>query len=243
MLGIEALAHCGRPETYGFILAILIIGCVRAWSFVQPCDRSAVQHLAMHPRVTEFQSIMPIANIGSVLCHGILSYEQAARLRTPGTSVAMAEVQERRDQKQVPGGLKLHRYANLYFHARNPMMSKRRNEAQNLCVLRVSKGVLAIAGTVLTDCNAASEWVRFLAPAQWSELDFDDIFAADWRHPGNAPAYYRHKSRKCAEVLVPKAVPYQYLEGAYVVDESAAERLSEASFTLPISIDADLFFH
>lgn len=34
----------------------------------------------MDPRVTEFQCIMPLKNIPSVLQHGILSHERAARL-------------------------------------------------------------------------------------------------------------------------------------------------------------------
>lgn len=83
---------------------------------------------------------MPIANISSVLVHGILSHEQAAKL--DHQSVAMTDIQDRRDRVQVPGGLKLHQYANLYFHARNPMLFKRKAQAESLCVLRVSTTVL-----------------------------------------------------------------------------------------------------
>lgn len=72
----------------------------------------------MDPRLTELHCIMPMDNVASVLLHGILSYERAARL--PHHSVALQPVQDRRDKKHVPGGLKLHQYANLYFHARKP---------------------------------------------------------------------------------------------------------------------------
>jgi hypothetical protein len=94
----------------------------------------------------------------------------------------MQPVQDKRDQKQVPGGLKLHQYANLYFHARNPMLFKRLNEAAELCVLRVSTQVLVLDGTVISDQNAASDYVRFLHSSQWRLLAFDDIYAMDWRH-------------------------------------------------------------
>ena len=93
----------------------------------------------MDQRVREFQSIMPIENIPSVLEHGILSNERALTLKHQ--SVAMQEVQDRRDKKKVPGGLKLHQYANLYFHARNPMLYKRKDEAIRICVLRISTEV------------------------------------------------------------------------------------------------------
>lgn len=151
-------------------------------------------------------------------------------------------MQDRRDHKRVPGGLKLHQYANLYFHARNPMLHKRLEEVNELCVLRVSTQVLALEGAVITDQNAASDYVRFLAPTQWQLLAWDDIFAMDWRHPGNQIAYWRHKSRKCAEVLIPRRVAPCHLAGAYVIDAASATRLAELGCTLPIAVDPVLFF-
>lgn len=195
----------------------------------------------MDPRVTEFHCIMPVANLGSVLQHGILSYERAAKL--PHRSVAMQPVQDRRDRKQVPGGLKLHQYANLYFHARNPMMYARLTEVSGLCVLRVSIDVLKLPGVAITDQNAASDWVRFLAPQQWQVLDFDDIFAADWRHPDDKIRYWQHKSRKCAEVLVPHGVEPRFVLGVYVVDVTVAVRASAAAPMWPAVVNPVLFFH
>jgi ssDNA thymidine ADP-ribosyltransferase, DarT len=151
-------------------------------------------------------------------------------------------VQDLRDKKQVPGGLQLHQYANLYFHARNPMLFKRLNEVDSLCVLRVSKQVLAIAGAVITDQNAASDYVRFLDPSQWKLLPFDDIYAEDWRHPNDPIAYWKHKARKCAEVLVPNLVDPKFVTGAYVVDAAAAARLMGLGFAPAVTVDRVLFF-
>lgn len=194
----------------------------------------------MDPRVTELHCIMPMANIASVMGRGILSYDSAAKL--PHDSVALQPVQDRRDHKQVPGGLKLHQYANLYFHARNPMLFKRLGEAATLCVLQVSTDVFGLPGVVITDCNAASDYARPLAPFQWQLLDFDDIYALDWRHPGDPPRYFQHKSRKCAEVLVPHRVESRFLRGAYVIDGQAEQRLRGLGFGLPIQVDPVLFF-
>ena len=158
-------------------------------------------------------------------------------------SVALQPVQDKRDQKQVPGGLKLHQYANLYFHARNPMMFKRQAEAPNLCVLRISTQVLELEGAVISDQNAASDYVRFLHPRQWQLLDFlCAIYAMDWRHPGNPAAYYRHSSQKCAEVLIPKRVEMRFLTGAYVADDDAKRRLEALGLALPITTNPVLFF-
>jgi hypothetical protein len=192
----------------------------------------------MDPRVTELQCIMPMVNISSVLAHGILSYDRATKLKH--RSVAMQPVQDKRDQKTVPGGLRLHQYANLYFHARNPMLFVRRHE--DLCVLRVSAVVLGHEGTVITDQNAASKYVRFLAPSQWRSLDFDDIYARDWRHPDDQIQAWRHKSRKCAEILVAHLVEPNMIIGAYVIDAAAGLRLNQTGFGRTVTVDADFFF-
>ena len=193
----------------------------------------------MDSRVTEFQCIMPMVNIPSVLQHGILCYERTAKL--PHKSVAMQPVQDRRDIKRVPGGRMLHQYANLYFHARNPMMYSRQKEAPQLCVLRVSTAVASLDGVVFADRNASSDWVRFLHPSQAAVLDFDAIYATDWTHPDRFE-YFARKSKKCAEVLVPNRIEPQFLTGAYVVDGAAAAQLAAHGFGLPVQIEPMLFF-
>lgn len=194
----------------------------------------------MSHRVMEFHCIMPIANIPSVLEHGLLSHERASRL--PHADVSMAAIQERRDRIHVPGGLRLHQYANLYFDARNPMMYKRQAEAEGLCVLRVSRAVLDIDGVVITDQNASSDYARFYPPIALNTLNFDMIYAEDWRHPDDPIAYWRHKSMKCAEVLIPSVMPSDYIDGAYVVSENARTLLVNAGFPHPIGINPQLFF-
>ncbi len=48
-----------------------------------------------------------------------MCYERAKNLKHK--SIALEEVQERRDRKRIPNGA-LHEYVNLYFNPRNPMM-------------------------------------------------------------------------------------------------------------------------
>lgn len=194
----------------------------------------------MPHRVTELHCIMPINNIASVMQHGIISNERAAKLEH--LSVAMVEIQDRRDNVHVPGGLRLHQYANLYFHARNPMMYKRKDQAATLCVLRISIEVLKMDNVVLADQNASSDYVRFLSPNQIRFIDFNLVYAPDWTHPGDKIAYFRHKAAKCAEVLVPNFVPQELIEGAYVVNQKAEQALRSTGFDRPIIINSNLFF-
>ena len=67
----------------------------------------------------------------------------------------------------------------------------------------------------------------------------------DWnrQHSGDPYAYQRHKSQKCAEILVPHCVEPKYLIGAYVVNQTVASQLASLGFTLPITNDSQMFFH
>lgn len=194
----------------------------------------------MPHRVAELHNIMPIDNIPSIMEHGILSHEQAARL--PHSDVSMAEVQDRRNQVQVPGGMHLHQYANLYFHARNPMMFKRQAQAEDLCVLCISTEVLNFPGVVITDQNAASDYVRFCQPGDLGSLNFDWIYADDWHHPDDNITYWRHKSAKCAEVLAPNIVPPNFIRKAYVASDAARAALLATGFSKPVEVMPKLFF-
>src|SRR5438067_5304602 len=110
-------------------------------------------------QLTELHFITPIANLPSILQDGILSHVRAEQIGHQ--SVAAAEIQNRRAGKSVPGGRPLHEYANLYFHARNPMTARRRDQHADLCVVRVSTDVLDLFGVVVTSQNASSDYAAF----------------------------------------------------------------------------------
>ncbi len=191
--------------------------------------------------VDELHFIAPIENVASILTMGILSNERARSISH--LSIAMEEVQVRRDMKTVPGGRPLHEYANLYFTARNPMMFKKQAIHAETCVLRVDPCVLDLSGVVVTDRNASRGWARFRPPAEGlGALKHEEIFADDWRHPGDPVAYDRHKGLKCAEVLVPDRVEPSLIRGAYVSSDEAFRRLSDACPALDVRKYPHLFF-
>src|SRR6266496_1115447 len=131
--------------------------------------------------VTELHYITAFGNVLSIMQHGILSHALAAKLAHD--SVAMREIQERRSNKQIPGARYLHEYANLYFDAHNPMLSKCRARNTEICVLRVDPTVLDMPGVIVTDRNAASGWARFWPVAAGLEnISRDRLFARYWTH-------------------------------------------------------------
>lgn len=189
---------------------------------------------------TGIYNIQAINNIPSIMQKGLLSNEKASRIEH--ISIAMNEVQVRRELVQVPNGLKLHQYVNLYFDPRNPMLSRKRNQNEEICILKVDRTVLDFEGVILSDRNASSEYAAFYGVELGLEnLNFELIYARYWTDDN----YYEQcikKSIKCAEVLLPNCVPPNCILSAAVVNEAAAERLKAVGFNKQIFIVPGLFF-
>lgn len=190
-------------------------------------------------QLVELHFITPIANLGSILEHGVLSHTRAVALAH--VSIAASEIQDRRAGKRIPGGRLLHEYANLYLHARNPMMWKRREHHAELCVLRVSPNVLDIPGAIVTSQNASSDYALFRSASDGLAIvDYELVFARDWRDPDQI-VYWRKKSIKCAEVLIPDRVGPETIEGVYCSGDRGRSSV-QAVCELVVTVDPDLFF-
>lgn len=189
---------------------------------------------------TGLYNIQPINNIKSIMQRGLLSNERAGRIAH--VSIAMNEVQARRELIKIPNGLGLHQYANLYFDPRNPMLSKKREQNTEICILKFDKCVLDFDGVILSDRNASSDYAAFYGvKAGLKNIDFNLVYARYWTDDN----YYeqcRKKSIKCAEVLVPHCISYDYVVCAAVVSDSAADRLKDTGFDKKIIVEPRVFF-
>ncbi len=186
--------------------------------------------------VSELHNIAHFENIPSILDHGILCHQLASKLSH--RSVASDEVQSIRAAKSVPNGLPLHRYVNLYFDARNSMMSAIRHLNQELAILRVDAHSLDLPGVVVTDRNAAGA-ARFFDSAEGiAALEEEAVYARWWNDS------YDAKQRRCAEVLVPRGLPPESILGAYVMDDECMTRLLGIiePRRMSVTVNADLFF-
>ncbi len=191
-------------------------------------------------KITEFHYLCPIANVASIMKHGIVSNERAKALG--GHSVADPQVQKKRSAKLVPGGKRLHSFVNLYFHCRNAMMWVLSGRHEQLCVLRVSPNVVDLPSAIVTDGNAASDYTRFNPARKGIELlNADLVYSRDWRHD-DPIMLMRLKSARCAELLVPDQISASFILGVYVSCEKAKIDLETQGISLPITIEPDIFF-
>ena len=189
---------------------------------------------------TGLYNIQSIDNIPSIMKMGLLSNERALRIRH--VDIAMKDVQERRNSISIPDGLRLHQYANVYFDPHNPMLSAKRIQNKDICILKFHCSILDIPGVILSDRNASSAYANFYVPTIGLEMiNFKLVYAKYW----NDDDYFRHvqkKSVKCAEVLVPYVIPYDYVVCAAVVNELAREKLLRTGFDREIFIAPNIFF-
>lgn len=192
----------------------------------------------------ELHYITPLVNVKSIVQRGILSHQKAEKIAHE--SVAMDEIQERRKKVVVPGGRPLHQYVNLYFHARNPMMFKRKEAHLKLSIIRVTKDVLSLPKVVIADRNASSDYVLFTSsPDGLRFISKSLVYAKYWNHEDPIEKF-RHASIKCAEVLVPDKIPTDFILGAYVSCEESKIKLydiiKEIDSDFLIDVNQDLFF-
>lgn len=190
--------------------------------------------------IHELYCITPISNVASIMSEGILSHNEARRIHH--RSIAEQSVQERRQNKKIPGTNKhLHDYANLYFDAHNPMLSARRDMNDTICVLRIKSDILSLDGVIVTDQNASRDcWFKPVSEGL-PLLKHSEVFAEFWINRDDFMEEYRLKGVKCAEVLVPRCVHHFSIFGAYVANTTALNNFRQVS-TLPVEIKGSIFF-
>lgn len=193
--------------------------------------------------VHELYYIVPIANIPSVVTHGVMSHRRAGALAH--SSVAMEEIQQRRDKIIVPGARPLHEYANLYFCARNPMMFKvvmGSSGSSDIAVFVVSEAVLDLPGVVIADGNASSGYTRFgPSPDALGRIDLDRVHG-DWSGHLDERAKWEHSRVKCAEVLVPDLIEPRHLT-RILAGSTASEEAIRAMCDRPVVEARPVFFY
>jgi hypothetical protein len=81
-----------------------------------------------------------IENVSSILKLGILSHNKSRAISLK--DISESNVQVRKAAKKISNTNKsLHDYANLYFDAHNPILSRRRSENDKICVLRIYNSI------------------------------------------------------------------------------------------------------
>lgn len=198
-----------------------------------------------------------VDNLPTIAAEGLFCDRKAVSRGLLRTDVGQQDIKSQRRKRRVPiqpGGV-VADYVPFYFAARSPMLYKidkgevpTYDGGQDGVVYLVTD-IDAIAKWtqrfVFTDRNAVSEYARFA-----DDLDmlkrFVDWSLMDARYWFNTPTEPDRRSRRMAEFLVHRRVPWDaFIELAVSSDEDAARvraSLAKVSADLVIRVRQDWYF-
>ena len=176
-------------------------------------------------------------NLDSIAKSGLTTHNLAYANYHP-YDISDPSVQMRRRERRDPiNGRALHDYVALYFRARNPMLSLRRDKQDTLAVLYISNRVMYFPGTIFTDGNAAAAATKFYDNiAELNKLDWDCLQAQYWND------FEDGARKRCAEVLVPKPIATELIENIVVYSQHAHDVVQVAMPQVEIQVRPEWFF-
>ncbi|NBX45618.1 MAG: DUF4433 domain-containing protein [Chloroflexi bacterium] len=190
--------------------------------------------------------ITPIANLDSILQHGIMSHVEVQARGIHYVSVADFQIQRNRAIKQVLG-TPLNQFVNLYFNPRNAMMYRVRRGTEPICIVEVSTDVLHTPGAIVSTANAASSDAEFVFVAAdgLSKLEGSDVYRQSWSSidtSGRAIRNITHMQRLQSEVLVPSCVGLQMISAVLVRDLDHQTEMLCRSRGKSVRVNKNFFF-
>lgn len=160
--------------------------------------------------------LAPFANLKSIADRGVLSRERMGKLGIEHRDIADPSVVGRRQDRLVcEGGASIHAHVPLYFNPKNPMLSARRDDQDNIAILCIDPRYVDDPQVFIADGNAASTRTRIFRDRSkngMQSVDWSFVLGVSGVPPGNGES----SRKKCAEVLVPDAVPFDRVRQVFV---------------------------
>lgn len=184
-----------------------------------------------------------VDNMPSIREHGLLSHNAAQQAGAVSVDISDPDVQELRGDKSA-FDRPLHDYVPLYFNPKNPMLYRRRNIQNDLVILLFDRALLVQDGVIFTDGNAANRPTNFFNDiSRLADLDWACIRAEYWNdHPDGTRI-------RCAEVLVPDAIPFSAIQRIRVQNAGTRTRFDalmretrSSQRPPPVGVDPRLYF-
>ena len=165
--------------------------------------------------------ITHVDNLASIASNGLKSHREAKQFHP--VDISDSNVNKRRKRPAPISGRSIHEYVPLYFRARNPMLYLRKARQKDLAILYIDRTVADYSGVLFTDGNAASLPTEFYDDFnKLNQLDLKVLRADYWND------YEDGKRKRCAEVLVPDAIPFESVSRVVVENASADQRAAAA---------------
>lgn len=187
--------------------------------------------------------ITHISNITGILQYGILSHTDAYLHEIVKTDISNPEINKKRSRIEGINNYKIHDYAPLYFHPKNPMLKSlcgKKKLRDELVLIKISPNILVGQSVLFTDGNAAEESSRLYN-------NLDDFNKLNWQCINDE--YYLEytdgKRIKCSEVLVYPGISLPYINELIVYQDSDCKNLFPLfpnHLGISVTINKDVFY-
>lgn len=194
------------------------------------------------PVINGLYYITHIANLPSILEHGILSHAQVEKRQIPFTPIYDLQIVSGRQAKSAPNGKSLWDFANLYFQPRNPMLYRVISERNknDIVIIGLRPDILRQVGVFVSTGNAASSPSDILPVPNGLNAIYEmwNVINSEWWKEEDGS-----KRKIMAECLVPEYISPDFINTIYVASHEVAER-ARLVFSQPIPIvpEPNMFF-
>lgn len=192
----------------------------------------------LYPRNIPLYYLTPIEHLPHIQKHGLLSRNRARQLNLISQDIADQDVISRRAMKN-PYGRNLLNYVPLYFQPKNPMLSRRRANQDQIAIIQLNHLLTEDADLLFTDGNAASaQTLWFTELHDLSKLDWNCLHADRWNE------FPDGRRKRMAEVLVPQFIPFDRIDRIIVRTENVKAQIQNLlpQTNLPIHVDIRWYF-
>ena len=172
-------------------------------------------------------------NLKSILKNGLLCHYN----NLTKEHIDNAEVNDRRNKKELIFNKNLHSYVPFYFNPKNSMLYVNKNIQDDIIILAFNRNLLMKEKTIFTDGNAASNRTNFFN-------DLEDLDKLNWKclQSNYWNNFEDGKRLVMAEVLVPKRVKRKHLMKIYCYDKSTKNYILDLDVDLDVEINEKLYF-
>ena len=204
----------------------------------------SLQKYGVNHAINHLYYLAHFDNLKSIADHGVLSRMQMRELGVEHHDIADPDVLDKRQDRLVrEGGASIDAHVPLYFNPKNPMLSVRRDVQDTIAILCIDPGYVDDPAAFIADGNAASPRTRIFRHRSNSEMQH-----VDWSfvlRMGGWPSGDHESSRKkCAEVLVPDAVPFDHVRQVFVRTNACARAVValDARYERLVVVDSKWYF-
>ena len=179
--------------------------------------------------------ITHINNLLNISEKGILNHYAAHHYNPKLADISDPNAQKWRENFENCFNRRIHEYAPLYISPKNPMLYKRREIQNVLCLVEVSLSVLTKSEYLITDGNAVSrDTIFFKNIDSIPSITLDVLNAKYWNDFDDG------KRRKCAEVLIYQNIAPEHIKMIHCCSGDSFRYIS--GLGMSVSLSNKLFF-